>query len=151
MRYITTILLAVLTLAGCSGHTPVAQTAQSPAPQHTAGELAEAMSMGKVTAWTAATDENQLLGRPGGYTSAATIVDKRIPCTDPATDCGATIEVFATADEASARSAYIQSLLGGMLGTEYHYFAGTALLRVTGHLTPDVAKEYDTKFEAASK
>lgn len=152
MRYITVILLAVLALAGCSSHTPVAQTA--PVVQKTAGDIAKAMDVGTVTVWTAATDENQLLGRPGGYTSAATIVDSHLTCTDkadPGTDCGATVEVFDTSGQATARSQYIQSLLGGLLGTEYHYFSGTALLRVTGHLTPDQAKAYDTAFETAGK
>lgn len=155
MRYIT-ILLAVLLFAGCGGKAPVAQTGPAATPtaaQKTAGEIAKTMNLGTVTVWTAATDQNQLLGRPGGYTSAATIVDKRLTCTDPSTDCGATIEVFPTSDQATARSEYIQSILGGggVLGTEYHYFSGTALLRVTGHLTPDQAKAYDTAFEAASK
>jgi hypothetical protein len=149
MRYIT-VLLAVLTLAACGGKTPVANTAPEP---HTAGDIATAMSMGKVTVWTAETDPNKLLGRPGGYTSAATIVDKALTCTEVATDCGATVEVYPTDAEAKARSEYIQSMLGngGVFGTEYHYFAGTALLRVTGQLTPDVAKQYAAKFEAAAK
>ena len=158
MRNTVIVMLAVLILAGCGGKTPTAQTGPAPsvttsAPQHTAGELATAMGLGKVTVWTAATDENHLLGRPGGYTSAATIVDKRIPCTDPATDCGATIEVYPTEAEALARSQYIQSILsgGGLLGTEYHYFAGGALLRVTGELTPDQAKAYAAKFEVAAQ
>lgn len=147
MRYIT-VLLAVLTLAACGGKTPVANTA--PEPQ-TAGQIATTMAAGKVTVWTAETDPNRLLGRPGGYTSAATIVDSRLTCTEVATDCGATVEVYPTAAEAQARSEYIQSILGGggVLGTEYHYFEGTALLRVTGELTPDQAKVYATKFQAA--
>lgn len=146
MRYIITILTALL-LAGCGG-TPVAQT---PPVEKTAGAIANAMAAGTVTVWTAETDPNQLLGRTGGYTSAATITDPRMECAEPATSCGATIEVYPTADQALARSEYIQSLLGGILGTEYHYFGGTALLRVTGQLTPDQAKEYAAKFEAASK
>jgi hypothetical protein len=155
MRNTILVIVAVLALAGCGGKTPAAQTVPSATTsQRTAGEIATAMGMGKITVWTAVTDENHLLGRPGGYTSAATIMDKRISCTDPTdpgTDCGATVEVFATPDQALARSQYIQSLMGGIFGTEYHYLAGTALLRVTGTLTPDVAMQYDTKFEAATK
>lgn len=152
MRNTVVILLAVLALAGCSGKTPVAQTGPE-SVQHTAGAIANAMSLGTVTVWTADTDPNKLLGRTGGYTSAATIADTRITCTERATDCGATIEVYPTADEALARSQYIQAILGngGVLGTEYHYFEGTALLRVTGQLTPDQAKVYATQFQAASK
>lgn len=152
MRYITMVLLTVLALAGCGGNTPVAQTAPEPATK-VAGDIANAMALGAVTVWTAETDPNHLLGRPGGYTSAATIVDKRISCTETSTSCGATIEMYPTADEALARSEYIQGILGngGLLGTEYHYFSGPALLRVTGELTPDQAKVYAAKFEAAAK
>lgn len=149
MRYIITIL-TVLLLAGCGGKTPVAQTAPEP---KTAGQIANTMAVGTVTVWTAETDPNHLLGRPGGYTSAATITDPRVKCTETSTSCGATIEVYPTEAEATARSEYIQGILGngGMLGTEYHYFAKTALLRVTGELTPDQAKAYAAKFEAAAK
>lgn len=107
-----------------------------------------------VTVWTAATDKNQLLGRPGGYTTAATITDKRVSCTpDPDTSCGATVEVYPTEGEALARSQYIQSVLsgGGLLGTEYHTIQGSALLRVTGQLTPEQAKVYADKFKAAAQ
>ena len=155
MRYIITILLAVTALAGCGGKTPVAQTGPAPqaVSQKPAGDIAKAMTLGTVTVWTAATDQNQLLGRPGGYTSAATIMDKRLKCTDPATDCGATVEVFATPDQALARSQYIQGILagGGILGTEYHTIAGSSLLRVTGQLTPEQAKVYADKFTAAAQ
>jgi len=160
VRYTIIAMLAALALAGCSDQTPVAQTppastTSTVVTHHTAGELATALGMGTVTVWTAATDENQLLGRPGGYTSAATVTDKRLPCpdkADPGTDCGATVEVFPTDDEAVRRSEYIQSILGGggILGTEYHYFAATALLRVTGQLTPDQAKVYAEKFQTAA-
>ena len=152
MRYLATLLLIGL-LVGCGGKTPAASTAPEPAVTRTAGDIATSMGLGKVTVWTAETDPNKLLGRTGGYTSAATIVDKSIPCTEVATACGATVEVYPTADQALTRSEYIQSILGngGVFGTEYHYFAGTALLRVTGELTPDQAKAYAAKFEVAAK
>lgn len=150
MRYVTVLLAAVLTLAACGGKTPSANTAPEPAT-HTAGQIANTMAIGRVTVWTAATDENKLLGRPGGYTSAATTVDSRLDCTEVATSCGATIEVFPTPDQAVARSQYIQSLLGGILGTEYHTVIGSVLLRVTGQLTPDQAKVYADKFDAAAQ
>lgn len=155
MRNTIIVMLAVLALAGCSDKTPVAQTGPEPSvtTSRTAGDIATAMGMGKVTVWTADTDPNKLLGRPGGYTSAATITDKRLTCADVSTSCGATVEVYPAEAEAQARSEYIQSILGagGILGTEYHYFAGGALLRVTGQLTPDQVKVYAAKFEAASK
>jgi len=105
--------------------------------------------------WTAETDPNKLLGRPGSYTSAATVIDTRVDCDEPAEpgiDCGARVEVFATAGAAKKRSDYIQGILegGGVLGTEYHTLAGGTLLRVTGELTPKQAAVYAAKFKAVS-
>lgn len=158
MRHIVGVMLAVLALAGCGGKTPVAQTGPEPtlttSVPRTAGEIATEMGIGPVAVWTAATDKNQLLGRPGGYTSAATMTDKRVSCTtDPDTSCGATVEVYPTEGEALARSQYIQSILsgGGLLGTEYHTIQGGALLRVTGQLTPEQAKVYADKFKVAAQ
>jgi alkanesulfonate monooxygenase SsuD/methylene tetrahydromethanopterin reductase-like flavin-dependent oxidoreductase (luciferase family) len=158
MRHIAAVMLAVLALAGCGGKTPVTQTVPEPSvttsATRTAGEIATEMGIGPVTVWTAATDKNQLLGRPGGYTSAATITDRRVSCTpDPDTSCGATVEVYPTEGEALARSQYIQSILAGQawLGTEYHTIQGSALLRVTGQLTPEQAKVYADKFKVAAQ
>ncbi|MEU4190406.1 hypothetical protein AB0E69_00755 [Kribbella sp. NPDC026611] len=104
-----------------------------------------------VKVWTAENDPNKLLGRPGQYTSSATLIDKSLPCHDPGVDCGATIEVFATAAETTKRAAYIASLrTGGMLGTEYHTIVGSTLLRVTGELTPKVNAKYAAAFKAST-
>lgn len=99
------------------------------------------------TIFTAATDPNKRLGRPGGYTSKVDFTDARV--TDAKTgkgvDLGGSIEVFPTTGEAQKRSDYIQGILQGapMFGTEYHYLSGGALVRVTGTLTPDQAAEYE--------
>jgi hypothetical protein len=136
---------------------PASAPTRKAAPALTASQLASALDAGKVRTWTAEDDPNKLLGRPGGYTSAATVVDKRVDCDDPkepGASCGATVEVFASAAAAKARSDYIQAILsgGGAFGTEYHTLAGPALLRVTGELTPAQASKYAARFTAeASK
>jgi hypothetical protein len=76
--------------------------------------------------------------------------DKRVPASDTTgdskgdVDYGGSVEVFATANEAKARAAYIESVLKAdpMLGTEYDYLNGPVLLRVSQYLIPSQAEEY---------
>lgn len=97
-------------------------------------------------------DANNLIGRPGGYTSAAVLTDKQGDTSDsePGVAWGATVEVFPSHADAQRRKDYIQGILTSspMLGTEYDYVADGALLRVTGKLKPSRAKEYETAFRA---
>jgi hypothetical protein len=100
---------------------------------------------------TEANDGNHLLGRPGQYVSKVAFADSRVGTpidqADPGNDAGGSIEVFANASDAQARSDYIQQVLeklGPMAGTEYHYLSGPVLVRVTGDLPPSAAKEYET-------
>lgn len=102
----------------------------------------------KVVAVTEDNDPNDLIGRPNGYIDAAVIYDKRATCSELGADCGATIEVWPTAEDARARSDYIQKTLkdNKMLGTEYDTLQGPMLLRVTGELKPSAAKVYAEVF-----
>lgn len=62
--------------------------------------------------------------------------------TAPSDDAGGSVEVFACAATAQARSDYIQkslTALGPAAGTDYDYLTGTALVRVTGTLVPSAA------------
>ncbi|MFH9348314.1 hypothetical protein [Kitasatospora sp. NPDC017646] len=94
---------------------------------------------------TAADDPNKLLGRPHQYTSATVITDSRIEDTNASgADRGATVEVFATAEDAKARAAYIEAIGKAQpIFAEYDYVHGTVLVRVAKALTPDQAAEYD--------
>lgn len=114
-----------------------------------AGEFARAMEteldrIVEIEVYTEDTDPNELIGRPGQYTSAAVLADKDTEG-GTGTDRGATIEVFETADDAKVRSEYILGILKGesWLGTEWHHLSGTALLRVSGTLKPSVNKVYE--------
>lgn len=149
----TTVTAPATTPAETPSETPTASVTPTPKAQD-AGQIAAKMKAGvsakSVKVWTEDNDPNELLGRPGQYTSAATLYDKSLPCTDPGVDCGATIEVFATADEAKKRAAYIASVrTGGILGTEYHTLIGSTLLRVTGELPPKTNRKYAAAFKAA--
>lgn len=161
-------LTALLTACG-EGNGPTSapatkapQTTTSPAPvavkttpakPKDAATIATALKLGKVKVWTEENDPNKLLGRPGQYTSAASVVDKRTECPagDSGISCGASVEVFASAEDAGTRAAYIEGVQkGGGLGTEYHTVVGAALLRVTGELTPKQAAVYAERFKLAA-
>jgi hypothetical protein len=136
---------------------PTAEPTATPTPEPTltvvapvdAAAAAEALREASpditgVTVYDENTDPNDLIGRPGQYTSAAQITDARAAGGD-GIDAGAVVEVFATPEDAQARSTYIQETLtdlGPAFGTEWHHLQGTHLLRVSGTLVPSVNDEY---------
>jgi hypothetical protein len=161
-RVLGVMALGALALAGCSqSPTVAAAPPAAPAPvaavrtvsaDQVAGRLkAAGVPLRVSVVYTAATDPNHQLGRPGGYTSKLAFTDSRIRKSevldvDPQSlDRGGSIEVFADPADAQARSADIQQKiksLGGLLTREYHYLNGGVLVRVSGLLTPDQAKTY---------
>ena len=144
------------TTAAAAGTTaaPAAHTTTPPAAADAAGVVARLkaarLPIGAVIVYTAATDPNHLLGRPGGYLSKAGFADTRIDPKDAkddsqgAVDLGGDIEVFAAAAGANARADYIRKAMAAMpmLGTQYEYVSGPVLLRLSQVLTPDQAAAY---------
>jgi hypothetical protein len=98
--------------------------------------------------YTAATDENHLLGRPGQYVSKLNFKDTRIPTEeslgDPTSiDAGGSIETFTNEADAKKRLAYVSAITQSVqFAAEYEYRVGTVLLRVSNVLTPDQARAY---------
>jgi len=173
-KYIAALFVVGLVLTGCGARQEAAPPPPTPTPKvtKTAGQIATAMKtrlpqVSEVIIWTETNDPSRLLGRPGQYTSAATLIDDRTwpkpgddfpvgqPCVhaDPGVNCGASIEVFATAADALRRSTYIQDLTQNAtwLGVEYHDVEGAALLRVIGVLPPSVNRLYVAEFRRALK
>lgn len=128
--------------------TPTATPAAITDAAAVVGKLkAAGLPIGKVFAYTAATDPNHLLGRPNGYTSKVNFQDSRINTTDTSdpTDSsnGGSVEVYPTPAGAKARADYIQSLGQSLpMLVEYDYLHGGILLRLSQNLTPDQAKQY---------
>jgi len=107
--------------------------------------------------YTAATDPNHLLGRPGGYTSKIIFADPR--ARDPQNASGGhdvaeggSIEVYATHAGAVRRASYIEAVTQAapILGAEYDYVSGRVLLRVSGILTPAQARQYEEALQAVT-
>jgi hypothetical protein len=100
-------------------------------------------------------DPNNLIGRPGQYTSKVVFADPRtgvaLDEATPDNGSGGSVEVFADAAAAKTRSDYIQkslAALGPVAGTEYDYLTGAALVRVAGALLPSEAAHYETAVKA---
>ncbi|SEB28873.1 hypothetical protein SAMN04489745_3186 [Arthrobacter woluwensis] len=114
----------------------------------TATEIANALKakvpqVTKVTTVTEANDVNNMIGRPGQYSSAAWIADSRGKAGETGVDGGAVVETFETAADRDARAKYIADVTKGVGAlSEYHYMTGTSLVRVSGQLPPSQAKAY---------
>jgi len=105
------------------------------------------LPLGDAAVFTAATDPNNLLGRPGGYTSKATWRDTRLDAWiegELHVEDGGSVEVYPTPAGAQKRSAFLTAMseaapvIGG-----YTYTRGAVVLRVSRMLTPEQAAEYD--------
>lgn len=95
--------------------------------------------------FTAETDPNKLLGRPGQYIAKVSWKDPRVSTADLAT-----IEVFPDAASLQARFAYIDGIFKSspmLLQWMYRNEARLALLRLPKELTPDQAKQYEDWFK----
>lgn len=108
----------------------------------------------ETTVYDETTDPNDLLGRPGQYTSKAGFHDSRVPAADLefeshpfAVRRGGDIEVFPSPESAKRRADYIDSIVNhsasvALGGPEYIYLERNVLLRVSRSLTPAQASEY---------
>lgn len=140
MRRIAALFAAAL-LAGCG-----VKGSESAAPKHdlTAIEVADALkSQGlpieDVRTYTAATDPNSLLGRPGQYIGKADFVDAR----QTGEGTSYTIEVFDNEAAAKARRDYIEAVTKNVpFLLEYQILDGKTLVRLDKALTPDQVEQY---------
>ena len=106
---------------------------------------AAGLPIGDSIVYTATSDPNDRLGRPGQYTGKASWADTRIEQPELADGpTGGTVEVFAAEDELAARRDYIKSVQQSMpMLQQYIFESGNALLRLEFALTPEQAAEYE--------
>lgn len=141
------LISAVLALAvGCSQAKPASDSSKLTAGQVTIRMSAHIKSIAAVADYTAATDDEHLLGRPGGYLSKTLLTDNRVSDSGKATtliDHGGIVEVFADGDAAAARVDSLRKTVTNRPGpSEYDYLQGPIVLRVSKLLTPSQAAEY---------
>ncbi len=135
-------LFALLALVACQGSASQPMTAEE-----VLNALAQAnLPIGDTITFTAETDPNDLLGRPGQYISKVNFRDTRLSVEDDesvSTQDGGSIEVFADAQAAEARAQYIHALGQGVsVLAEYDFVEGYVLLRLSRRITPAQAQEY---------
>lgn len=143
------IALVVVALAGTGSSQARAEKTWRPAQVLTALRAA-GLPVGVARHYTASTDVNKLLGRPGQYVGKANFRDKRIrPIPGLAFDVreGGSVETFSNSTDARNRFRYVSGIARSTpLFAEYDYLEGTVLLRVSRELTPTQAKAYERAF-----
>jgi hypothetical protein len=140
------MLIAVtITIAGCG----------SDQPDMTAAEIVtqfqqRGLPIDRKVVYTAATDPNHRLGRPGQYVSKVNFHDNRLEKSeDMSIDGGGAVETF---DSESDAERWYTAVSGfdKALGSGYDYWDGKRVLRLSSKLTPAQAKRYAMVFNAFS-
>lgn len=133
-------LAAALVLAG-----PAIAQRIATAADVTDAFAAAGLPVHRVVVLNAATDPNQLLGRPGQYTSKVTFSDAR------RSDAENTVEVFATAAQARTRRDYIARITeGAPFLTQYQVLDGRILARFDRAMLPQEVEQYRSALAQAS-
>ncbi|MEP7369130.1 MAG: hypothetical protein ABI662_05710 [Dermatophilaceae bacterium] len=164
---ISLIAATTLVLTGCGGDTTPASKPSTNSPTTVAATAAPSTALGgdaatasakkiqalvpsvlKVVTITKDNDPNPIFGQPGSYVSAAVIYEKANTCTTLVVACGAKVEVYKSVADATARGKYLLGMkkTGAIVGGEYDYLRGVAVLRVFGGLTPSLAEKYHAAF-----
>ena len=130
--------------APAAGATPPESATPAPQPLTVTGAIkafqAAGLPIDELTEYTAETDDNQLLGRPGQYTGKVNWADGRHA------DAGAsnTVEAFANDADLQTRKAYIEQVTAGSpMLLQYITAHRNLLLRLDKSVTPAEAAEYE--------
>lgn len=165
--------LLLLACSGGSNESPGPTATAAPTPTTTQGGLviptptpnptesvlifldalrAAGLPVGDYIQYDERTDPNALLGRPGGYLAKINFHDQRVKDKDTLNnydmDGGGTVEIFASERDAKARFDYISPLSTTPLFGQYVYYRGKVVLRVSHHLIPSEAAEYNNVLSA---
>ena len=105
----------------------------------------QGLPIGEVETYNAENDDpNELLGIPGQYTSKAFFKDTRLEPALITVQSGGSVEVFVTEEDAIRRDEYLRALSeAAPMFAEYRYRDDRVLLRLSLHLTPEQAEEYE--------
>jgi hypothetical protein len=153
-RFVHTIaeLALLISLVGCTANTNPNNPASKPEVNKVvdASEVVNALKkeglpIGNQLAYTVENDPNELMGRPGQYTSKVNFIDttakeaKKVEMLN-----GGSVEMFANHNDAKNRFDYVSKVAKSEpLFNEYDYVQGRILLRLSKNLTPAHAKNYE--------
>lgn len=104
-----------------------------------------------ISAVTENNDPNGQLNKAGGYTAQVFFTSELINQDDvtgstvieKGTDCGGSIEVYSTVENATARNDYLAAFDGGILSSGSHVVVGTVLVRTSDRLTASQQKKME--------
>lgn len=152
MKKVLLFLLMVLMLSGCS----VEKKVELPNAESLLTELkGKNTNLDKIQAFTAETDPNEKLGRPGNYISKADFSDMRLDQEGSEYLVGGTLETFSSKDDCKKRADYLNKMndqsLGFLALNQYVYPYDKVLLRIDYKLTSEQAEEYKTQFDQIMK
>ncbi|MCM1233070.1 MAG: hypothetical protein NC489_23345 [Ruminococcus flavefaciens] len=110
-----------------------------------------------ISAATEDNDPNGHLNKAGGYTAqvyfSSDLINQDeidgITIIDKGTDCGGSIEVYSSVEDANNRNDYLALLDGGIFASGSHTVVGTVLVRTSNELTASQQKEMETDIIAA--
>lgn len=146
MRNVIGAVVVGLLLIGCGALSGAPAVKPGPADASAVLEVfkARGLPIGETTMYTAESDPNHLLGRPGSYTSKVAWRDTRI--TDSAetgVGAGGSVEFFPDAAGARQRGEYVSKIAASSpLFTEYTMAQGRIVLRLSKVLTPEQVEQY---------
>lgn len=160
MRKFQTVVIgaSLMMLAACGEKAPSGNetVATAPAPKVDTAEdviglfTTAGLKVENVVNLTAESDSNQLLGRPGQYTSKAFFYDARHPKQPEGDEGEHTVEVFASAEDAKRRHDYIKSMTENMpMLAQYQVLRGPVLVRFDKAMLPAQVDEYKKVIEGA--
>lgn len=153
--------VAVFTLVACSGAgageggTDDADDVTAPSPitaeDVTSGLVEAGLPLTDIEVFTAESDPNNMMGRPGGYASKVNFMDSRHSA-ESEMSRESTIEVFEKEADATARREYVEEVTRGTpFLTQYIYQQGGIVLRLDRSLLPDEAQEYEAALSELSR
>ena len=125
------------------------------------GYVIECLGMVKqivdISAVTEDNDPNGNLNKAGGYTAqiyfSSNLVNQEDvqgnTIIDKGTDCGGSIEVYSTPEDAQKREEYLSAFDGGILASGSHAVVGTVLVRTSDKLKASEQKEMEANIISA--
>ena len=110
-----------------------------------------------ISAVTEDNDPNGKLNKAGGYTTqvyfSSDLIDQNsvsgVTVIDKGTDCGGSIEVYSTPEDAVKREEYLSGFDGSIFASGSHTVVGTCLVRTSDKLTCSQQKELEAGIVAA--
>ena len=124
----------------------------NPSPEFVVERLKSVENITGVEATTEENDPNGNMNKPGGYTVQAyfsySLIDQNSvfgnSIIEKGTDCGGSVEVYTSVEDANRRNEYLANFDGTILSGGSHRVVGTLVVRTSEELTASEQKELES-------